>query len=118
MVSRAFHIIKNEGSAVGLDLNIQKTEVFWPSVDLRSTQVGVFSTNIGRPSVGVKILGGPVSLDASFCSQLVCDRVYKTTLLLDAVHKLHDPRSELLLLRNCAGVSKLYFTLRTTALVM
>ncbi|XP_026399036.1 uncharacterized protein LOC113294877 [Papaver somniferum] len=34
---------------------------------------------------------------------------------MDVVHKLHDPQSELLLLCNCAGVSKLYFTLRTIA---
>lgn len=33
---------------------------------------------------------------------------------MDRVKKLRDPQSEMLLLRNCSGVSKLYFTLRTT----
>ncbi|XP_026449835.1 uncharacterized protein LOC113349999 isoform X2 [Papaver somniferum] len=68
MVSKAFHIIKSEGVAVGLDLNIQKTELFWPSFGKRSTQVGVFPADIGRPSVGVKLLGGPVCLNFT----LVC----------------------------------------------
>ncbi|XP_026383845.1 uncharacterized protein LOC113279368 [Papaver somniferum] len=115
MVSQDFHIIKTEGDAIGLDLNIQKTELFWPSFDVRSTQVGVFPADIVRPSVGVKLLGGPVSLDASFCSQLVFDRVHKSMQLMDAVHRLDDPQSELMLFHNCAGISKLYFTLRTTA---
>ncbi|XP_026383846.1 uncharacterized protein LOC113279369 [Papaver somniferum] len=115
MVSQDFHIIKTEGAAIGLDLNIQKTELFWPSFYVRSTQVGVFPADIVRPSVGVKLLGGPVSLDASFCSQLVLDRVHKYMQLMDAVHRLDDPQSELMLLHNCAGVSKLYFTLRSTA---
>ncbi|XP_026433393.1 uncharacterized protein LOC113330794 isoform X2 [Papaver somniferum] len=103
IVSKAFHIIKSEGVSVGLDLNIHKIELFWPSFDESSTQVGVFPADIGRPSVGVELLGGPVSLDTSFCNQLVLDKVHKTTQLMDVVHRIHDPQSELLLLRNCAG---------------
>lgn len=34
--------------------------------------------------------------------------------LIDAVEKLEEPQCELLLFRNCAGVSRLYFALRTT----
>lgn len=33
---------------------------------------------------------------------------------MDKVKKLQDPQCELLLLRNCSGFSRLYFTLRTT----
>ncbi|XP_026411629.1 uncharacterized protein LOC113306930 [Papaver somniferum] len=33
---------------------------------------------------------------------------------MNTIKKLQDPQSELLLLRNCTGVSKLYFTLRKT----
>lgn len=33
---------------------------------------------------------------------------------MDTIRNLNDPQSELLLLRNCSGVSKLYFTMRTT----
>ena len=40
-------------------------------------------------------------------------RVIKTITLMDRVAKLDDPQCELLLLRACTGVSKLYFALRT-----
>lgn len=74
----------------------------------------VFHVNISKPSNGVKLLGGPVSLDIQFCSDMVKFRANKTVHLMNSVKKLKDPQSELLLLRNCTGVSKLYFTLRTT----
>ncbi|GKD55875.1 hypothetical protein Tco_1289262 [Tanacetum coccineum] len=57
--------------------------------------------------------GGPVSVDVDFGSALVMKRVSKTIGLLDAVAKINDPQCELLLIRACAGVSKLYFTMRT-----
>ncbi|GJZ72755.1 hypothetical protein Tco_0636901 [Tanacetum coccineum] len=40
-------------------------------------------------------------------------RVSKTIGLLDAVAKINDPQCELLLIRACAGISKLYFAMRT-----
>ncbi|GJT90870.1 hypothetical protein Tco_1079715 [Tanacetum coccineum] len=56
---------------------------------------------------------GPVSVDVDFGSALVMKRVSKTIGLLDAVAKINDPQCELLLIRACAGVSKLYFAMRT-----
>ncbi|GKE80720.1 hypothetical protein Tco_1550720 [Tanacetum coccineum] len=40
-------------------------------------------------------------------------RVSKTIRLLDAVAKINDPQCELLLIRACARISKLYFVMRT-----
>nr|GEV41415.1 hypothetical protein [Tanacetum cinerariifolium] len=40
-------------------------------------------------------------------------RVTKTIGLLDAIAKINVPQCELLLLRSCAGISRLYFTMRT-----
>ncbi|GJY65899.1 putative reverse transcriptase domain-containing protein [Tanacetum coccineum] len=54
-----------------------------------------------------------VSLDEGFCRDLALKRVSKTISLMEAIHKLHDPQCELLLLRNCAGVEKLSYALRT-----
>lgn len=93
--------------------SIDKTEVFWPKEDPRSRYAGVFPPNISRPVHGVKLLGGPVSVDFEFGSKLVLKRVAKTIDLMDAVAKLNDPQCELLLLRTCAGISKLYFSMRT-----
>lgn len=114
-VSKALKIIQNEGSTRGLHLNINKTDFFWPNSDPRSFEDGDFPADIGRASNGVKLLGGPVSLDAQFCGDLVMTRVDKTIQLMNSVKKLQDPQCELLLLRYCTGVSKLYFTLRTTS---
>ncbi|GJS54136.1 putative reverse transcriptase domain-containing protein [Tanacetum coccineum] len=113
MVSKALDIIKNDGPARGLFLNVDKTELFWPVEDPRSRTDGVFPINISRPLNGVKLLGGSVSLDEGFCRDLALKRVSKTISLMEAIHKLHDPQCELLLLRNCAGVAKLSYALRT-----
>lgn len=75
----------------------------------------VFPTDIGRPTSGVKLLGGPVSCDHQYCSDLVFSIDDKTFHLMNSVRQLKDPQSEIFLLRNCTRVSKLYFTLRTTS---
>ncbi|XP_026396185.1 uncharacterized protein LOC113290808 [Papaver somniferum] len=113
-VAKALRIIETEGPDRGLHLNIKKEEVFWPSLDPRSTTDGVFPPDIGRPSKGVKLLGGPVSLDMDFISDMLLNKVHKTVQLMDAIKKLKDPQSEMLLLRNCTGVCRLYFAMRTT----
>ncbi|XP_026442067.1 uncharacterized protein LOC113341381 [Papaver somniferum] len=113
-VAKALSIIETEGPRRGLHLNVKKTEVFWPSTDPRSTADGVFPADIGRPSNGVKLLGGPMSLDLNFISDMMLSRVNKTVQLMSSIKKLKDPQSEMLLLRNCTGVSRLYFAMRTT----
>ncbi|GJZ73215.1 hypothetical protein Tco_0637361 [Tanacetum coccineum] len=40
-------------------------------------------------------------------------RVAKTIMLMDAVAKINDHHCELLLLRFCTGISKLYFSMHT-----
>ncbi|GJV50135.1 hypothetical protein Tco_1440347 [Tanacetum coccineum] len=40
-------------------------------------------------------------------------QVAKTIGLMDAIAKINDPQCELLLLRSCTGISRLYFTMRT-----
>ncbi|GJR22592.1 hypothetical protein Tco_0971119 [Tanacetum coccineum] len=99
MVAKALDIIKTDGPARGLFLNVDKTELFWPVEDPRSRMDGVFPINISRPLNGVKLLGGSVSLDEGFCRDLALKRVSKTISLMEAIHKLHDPQCELLLLR-------------------
>ncbi|GJZ69795.1 hypothetical protein Tco_0633345 [Tanacetum coccineum] len=62
---------------------------------------------------GVKLLGGPSSVDFDFCNELVMKRVAKTIRLMDAITKINDPQCELLLLYSFASISRLYFTMRT-----
>ncbi|PWA80994.1 hypothetical protein CTI12_AA190310 [Artemisia annua] len=79
-VARALDIIRITGPGLGLELNIKKIEIFWPSCNGVKLREGLFPIDIRRPSLGVKFLGGA---------------------------------SELLLLRSCMGIAKLFFGLRT-----
>ncbi|GJX55421.1 putative reverse transcriptase domain-containing protein [Tanacetum coccineum] len=117
VVGKVLELITEDGPRCGLHLNVDKTKLFWPKEDPRSRLEGVFPPNISRPLYGVKLLGGPVSVDADFSSALVTKRVSKTIRLLDTIAKINDPQCELLLIRACAGISKLYFAMHTCPLV-
>ncbi|KAL5714452.1 hypothetical protein ACHQM5_016415 [Ranunculus cassubicifolius] len=112
-VAKAYNLISTLGPEIGLHLNVSKTELYWPTVDNRITQLKLFPEGIGRPANGVKLLGGGVSIDPEFLNELINKRAKKSQELLEAVAKLEDPQCELILLRACVGVSKLYFALRT-----
>ena len=94
MVAKALDIIRTDGPARGLFLNVDKTELFWPVEDPRSRVEGVFLINISRPLNGVKLLGGSVSLDEMFCRDLALKRVSKTISLMEAIYKLNDPHMQ------------------------
>nr|GEU69627.1 hypothetical protein [Tanacetum cinerariifolium] len=95
VVDKVLDLITEDGPRCGLHLNVDKIELFWPNEDPRSRLEGVFPPNISRPLHGVKLFGGPVSMDADFSSALVMKRVSKTIGLLDAVAKINDPQSQL-----------------------
>ncbi|GKA49189.1 putative reverse transcriptase domain-containing protein [Tanacetum coccineum] len=113
VVGKVLELTMEDGPRCGLHLNVNKTEVFWPKEDPRSRLVGVFPPNIAWLLHGVKLLGGPASVDFNFSSELVMKRVAKTIVLMETIAKINDPQCELLLLRACADISKLYFAMRT-----
>jgi len=78
---------------------------------------GSFPTDIGRPTLGVKLLGGAVSRDKGFIEGLAMKRAYRAAELMHLLPQLRDPQSELLLLRSCMGIAKLFFGLRTCQLI-
>nr|GEW92678.1 hypothetical protein [Tanacetum cinerariifolium] len=88
LICKVLKLITEDGPRFGLHLNVNKTEIFWPKEDPRSRLEGVFPPNISRPLHGVKLLGGPVSVDADFSSALVMKRVSKPIGLLDASAQL------------------------------
>nr|GEY41154.1 putative reverse transcriptase domain-containing protein [Tanacetum cinerariifolium] len=112
-VVRVLDIIKVSGLGLGLELNIKKTEIFWPSYNGMKIYEGLFSVDIRRPSLGVKLLGGAVSRYTNFISGLAMGKASDTVDLMSLLSHLHDPQSELLLLRSCMGIAKLFFGLRT-----
>nr|GEU48387.1 putative reverse transcriptase domain-containing protein [Tanacetum cinerariifolium]GEU48392.1 putative reverse transcriptase domain-containing protein [Tanacetum cinerariifolium] len=100
-VARVLDIIKVSGTGLGLELNIKKTAIFWPSCNGMKLREGLFHVDIRRPSSGVKLLGGAVSRDANFISGLAMRRAANGVDLMGLLPQLHDPQSELLLLRSC-----------------
>ncbi|GJX71718.1 putative reverse transcriptase domain-containing protein [Tanacetum coccineum] len=113
VVGKVLELIMEDGPRCGLQLNVDKTKVFWPKEDPRSRLTSIFPPNIARSLHGVKLLGGPASVDFDFCNELVMKRVAKTIGLMDAIAKINDPQCKLLLLRSCTGISRLYFTMHT-----
>ncbi|GJU97539.1 hypothetical protein Tco_1326810 [Tanacetum coccineum] len=73
-VSKVLDIIKVSGPGLGLELNIKKTEIFWPLCNGIKLREGLFPVDIWRPSLGVRLLGGAVSRDADFISGLAMRR--------------------------------------------
>ncbi|GJW49080.1 hypothetical protein Tco_0090431 [Tanacetum coccineum] len=112
-VSKVLDVIKVCGPGLSLELNIKITEIFWPSCNGMKLREGLFPIDIRRPSSGVKLLGGAVSRDADFISGLAIRRAANFVDLMSLLPQLHDPQSELLLLRSCMGIAKLFFGLRT-----
>ncbi|GKC89013.1 hypothetical protein Tco_1149662 [Tanacetum coccineum] len=56
---------------------------------------------------------GTIVGDTLVVGKLVMKRVAKTIGLMDAIAKNNDPQCELLVLRSCAGISRLYITMHT-----
>nr|GEV28789.1 hypothetical protein [Tanacetum cinerariifolium] len=115
VVGKVLELIIEDGpSCVCISTSI-KLRFFWPKEDPRSRLAGVFPSNIVGPLHGVKLLGGPASVDFNFSNELVMKRVAKTIVLMEKIAKINDPYYEFLLLHACAGISKLYFAMRTSS---
>jgi hypothetical protein len=61
----------------------------------------------------VTLLGGAVSRDKDFIARVPMKRAVKAIELMHLLPQFKDPQSELLLLRSCMGIAKLFFGLRT-----
>ncbi|GJU32223.1 putative reverse transcriptase domain-containing protein [Tanacetum coccineum] len=73
-VAWVLDIINVSGPGLGLELNIKKTEIFWPSCNGVKLREGLFLVNIRRPSSDVKLLGRAVSRDINFISRMALRR--------------------------------------------
>ena len=49
VVGKVLQLIMEDGPCLGLHLNVEKTDVFWPIEDPRSRLVGVFPPDSVRP---------------------------------------------------------------------
>ena len=111
-VRKALAIIQELGPGLGCHVNMEKCELWWPTLDAEGWPE--FPTDILRiVGDGVELLGGPVG-GACATETIVHNRLDKIETLLKTIVTLDDPHVELLLLRYCAGMPKFMFALRTT----
>ena len=118
-VSRALHLVQTEAAAIGLELNLTKSELVavgrvdagalhchFPGALLRDTATG--SSRVCR---NFEFLGAAIGDDA-FARAHTADRAAKAGDLLDALGELEDPQVALRLLRSCAGFARLLHSMR------
>ncbi|GJW65974.1 hypothetical protein Tco_0117858 [Tanacetum coccineum] len=96
-----------------MNLISRKKKIFWPSCNGVKRHEGLFLVDIRRPSLGVKLLGGVVSRNTYFISGMAMRRAANAVNLMSLLPQLHNPQSELLLLRSCMGIFKVFIGLRT-----
>jgi hypothetical protein len=94
-VAKALDIIREISPGLGLHLHIRKTEIFWPSCDGNKLREGLFPSDIGRPTLGVKLLGGAVSRDKGFIKGVAMKRAVRAVELMHLLPQLKDPQSEI-----------------------
>jgi Reverse transcriptase (RNA-dependent DNA polymerase) len=117
-VPRLIDYFQAEGKKVGLELNIQKCEIWAPNLShqisliQRADPLFILPKVVIHDDWGVKVLGGPVSDSPACFISFFEERMSKVKDLIDTMLQIDDAQSELLLLRNCIALPQLGFHLR------
>ena len=80
-IDKSLNIIRETGPRLGLELNIRKIEIFWPSCDGSKFCEDLFPSEIERSMLGMKLLGGVVSRDDGFIKELSKKRASKAIVI-------------------------------------
>ena len=114
-VALAFEILAQDCPLYGLELNLSKCELWWPTI----TEDGFEQIRNSFPedipissATGTDCLGAPVG-SPEFAVNFLANRLAKIQSTLDSVARIGHAHYELALLRKCAGFPKFVFALRT-----
>ena len=99
----------DEVKALGLNLNLGKCELWWPSGDQAFT--GFDATIKRKDSRGVQILRVPVG-NKEYILETIGQKRAEMANTLQVLPSVDDAHIEFTLLRACLGASKLIYTLR------
>ena len=111
-LAQVIRMLQNKGPALGIHLNINKCEVWWPSLDL--SKRSLFPDSLPLVTApGIDLLGSPLGQEQHI-SEHVSARVQKISNTLRAMRSLEDPQIQYLLLKHCHAFPKLAYALRTT----
>ncbi len=111
VISRFFDTLSSRCPDFGLQLNLSKCELWWPTLNPDIWSFLPVEVPINQ-SAGTDILGSAVGSGA-FIDQYVQNRVGKIRVLVERLNDLEDPQVQLLLLRSAIGMPKFVFALRT-----
>ena len=109
-VLRALTIIQQLGPSLGLKINLKKCQLFGAG-DLSQFPSCIPSSHIPN----FELLGSPIGDDV-FCSQFITMKISAASALLSHIQEVGSTDSHVafVLLRFCAGFSKLSYITRTT----
>ena len=95
---------------VGLEVSVEKCEAWSPNPNL---DFSALPNAITVRSRGLKNLGADISNNDDLIQALFLKRVEKCENLMESYRLLEDPQLELHLLRSCAALPKITFSMRT-----
>ena len=107
---QAIDLIEVEGPPRGLFINRGKCLFHFPS-ELDTSSVPL-PPDIPSASDGFCLLGAPIG-PPSFCSSSLKDKISSVSQTLSLLPSLHDAQMEVILLRSCLSLPKLFTFLRT-----
>ena len=108
-VHTVFELIRKEGPALGLHLNVKKNEIWWPS----RAEGDPFPKDVDRVSnEGVKLLGAPIGGKA-FTSEFVVKKLKALQEVCALLREVDNGQVEFGLFRGCLSYNKINHLLRT-----
>ena len=106
-VRRFLELLLEKGPQFGLFVNLEKTELFWPSGDQLYPDFPVTIRRINASSDGVTLLGSPTWGPDEFFRNFVRQHINKVLESQARLMDLENPQVALHLLRSCLGLCKL-----------
>ena len=102
-VHGVLELIASHGPALGLNLNLSKNEIWWPS---RSDNVDVFPSDVKRiNNAGVKLLGNPIGTE-DFTYHFLREKLFIFTEVDSRVREINDAQLELGIFRGCWALAR------------
>ena len=105
--------MKSKGPKYGLQLNMSKCEIFWPSGDQSFPKFPSDVERVVDTKGGADFLGSPLWESKDFFNTSLSTRIDNIWESQQHLQDMEDPQVELLLLRSCLSLCKLNHILRT-----
>ena len=104
------HLIQSDGPALGLHINLEKSEVIWQSSNV---VYDIFPPQLTSHHVAeFDILGSPIG-SSKHVANFLEGKLKKVAQLMEKFEQLEDPQVAYSLLRSCASFGKFSYYIRT-----